>query len=209
MGFFITFEGIEGCGKTTQINHLTAYFKEKSLPIFVDPGARGNGDRRSDPPDPPLLGKQPHGAGYGVFPLCGRKSPAYLSGCSPRPHGGKDGSLRSVRRCDRCLPGLWKGIEPGMDRGNPRPLSKRSETEPDVSPRSSGGGRAPAGLEENGKSDREGRPLRERSPGVSPARPGRISRPGPERTKSDHGFGRDERRAVASPGNSNHLPKGY
>ena len=47
MGFFITFEGIEGCGKTTQINHLTAYFKEKSLPCLLtrEPGGTAIGDR--------------------------------------------------------------------------------------------------------------------------------------------------------------------
>ena len=47
MGFFITFEGIEGCGKTTQINHLTAYLKEKSLPFLLtrEPGGTAIGDR--------------------------------------------------------------------------------------------------------------------------------------------------------------------
>lgn len=47
MGFFITFEGIEGCGKTTQINHLTAHLKEKNLPFLLtrEPGGTAIGDR--------------------------------------------------------------------------------------------------------------------------------------------------------------------
>ena len=47
MGFFITFEGIEGCGKTTQINHLTAHLKEKDLPFLLtrEPGGTAIGDR--------------------------------------------------------------------------------------------------------------------------------------------------------------------
>jgi len=47
LGFFITFEGIEGCGKTTQINHLTAHLKEKNLPFLLtrEPGGTAIGDR--------------------------------------------------------------------------------------------------------------------------------------------------------------------
>ena len=47
MGFFITFEGIEGCGKTTQISHLTAYLKKKDLPFLLtrEPGGTAIGDR--------------------------------------------------------------------------------------------------------------------------------------------------------------------
>jgi dTMP kinase len=47
LGFFITFEGIEGCGKTTQISHLTAYLKEKNLPFLLtrEPGGTEIGDR--------------------------------------------------------------------------------------------------------------------------------------------------------------------
>lgn len=40
MGFFITFEGIEGCGKTTQINLLAAFLSESNLPFIItrEPG---------------------------------------------------------------------------------------------------------------------------------------------------------------------------
>ena len=47
MGFFITFEGIEGCGKTTQISHLTAHLKENHLSYLLtrEPGGTAIGDR--------------------------------------------------------------------------------------------------------------------------------------------------------------------
>ncbi len=37
---FITLEGIEGCGKTTQIKHLTTFFKDRGQPCIVtrEPG---------------------------------------------------------------------------------------------------------------------------------------------------------------------------
>ena len=40
MGFFITFEGIDGCGKTVQASQLMAKLKSLSLPVhcFRDPG---------------------------------------------------------------------------------------------------------------------------------------------------------------------------
>ena len=46
MALFITFEGIEGCGKTTQIGHLTSYLKEKNRPFLLtrEPGGTAIGD---------------------------------------------------------------------------------------------------------------------------------------------------------------------
>jgi dTMP kinase len=44
-GLFITFEGADGCGKTTQIELLDKYFKEKSKETLLtrEPGAKGLG----------------------------------------------------------------------------------------------------------------------------------------------------------------------
>ncbi len=47
MGLFITFEGIEGCGKTTQIGHLASYLNERNHPFLLtrEPGGTLIGDR--------------------------------------------------------------------------------------------------------------------------------------------------------------------
>ena len=46
-GLFITFEGIDGCGKTTQINMLKDYFEKLGKTVLVtrEPGAKGLGTK--------------------------------------------------------------------------------------------------------------------------------------------------------------------
>lgn len=46
-GLFITFEGADGCGKTTQIKLLTEYLKEKGYEVVLtrEPGSKGLGER--------------------------------------------------------------------------------------------------------------------------------------------------------------------
>lgn len=46
-GLFITFEGADGCGKTTQINLLAQHLKEKGLEVVItrEPGAKGLGEK--------------------------------------------------------------------------------------------------------------------------------------------------------------------
>jgi dTMP kinase len=46
-GFFLTFEGLDGSGKTTQIKRLTAWLAEQNLPHTVtrQPGGTATGDR--------------------------------------------------------------------------------------------------------------------------------------------------------------------
>lgn len=46
-GLFITFEGADGCGKTTQLMLLAKYLKSKGLEVVVtrEPGARGLGEK--------------------------------------------------------------------------------------------------------------------------------------------------------------------
>lgn len=45
-GLFITFEGIDGCGKTTQISKLRDYLESNSYTVFLtrEPGAKGLGE---------------------------------------------------------------------------------------------------------------------------------------------------------------------
>ena len=47
MSLFITFEGIEGCGKTTQITHLTSYLKKthRSFLLTREPGGTEVGEK--------------------------------------------------------------------------------------------------------------------------------------------------------------------
>lgn len=46
-GLFITFEGADGCGKTTQIKLLTEYLKEKGYDVVLtrEPGCKGLGEK--------------------------------------------------------------------------------------------------------------------------------------------------------------------
>ena len=47
MSLFITFEGADGCGKTTQIELLNKYLQEKGFKTLVtrEPGAKGLGEK--------------------------------------------------------------------------------------------------------------------------------------------------------------------
>lgn len=46
-GFFLTFEGQDGCGKTTQINLLIDYLKNKGYEVVLtrEPGCKGLGEK--------------------------------------------------------------------------------------------------------------------------------------------------------------------
>lgn len=46
-GLFITFEGIDGCGKSTQLNLLADYLKSKGFEVVItrEPGAIGLGEK--------------------------------------------------------------------------------------------------------------------------------------------------------------------
>ena len=49
-GLFITFEGADGCGKTTQLSLLKGYLADKGYEVLVtrEPGAKGLGERLRD-----------------------------------------------------------------------------------------------------------------------------------------------------------------
>lgn len=49
-GLFITFEGADGCGKTTQLNLLKEYLSDKGYDVLVtrEPGAKGLGEKLRD-----------------------------------------------------------------------------------------------------------------------------------------------------------------
>lgn len=49
-GLFVTFEGSEGCGKSTQIRHLSAWLRETARPCLStrEPGGTAAGDRIRD-----------------------------------------------------------------------------------------------------------------------------------------------------------------
>ena len=46
-GYFITFEGADGCGKTTQLELLANYLREKDKEVIItrEPGAKGLGEK--------------------------------------------------------------------------------------------------------------------------------------------------------------------
>ena len=46
-GYFITFEGADGCGKTTQLELLAQYLNEKNKEVIItrEPGAKGLGEK--------------------------------------------------------------------------------------------------------------------------------------------------------------------
>ncbi len=49
-GLFITFEGADGCGKSTQLNLLSDYLKNKGYDVIItrEPGAKGLGEKIRD-----------------------------------------------------------------------------------------------------------------------------------------------------------------
>lgn len=49
-GLFITFEGADGCGKTTQLNLLRNYLQNNNFDVLVtrEPGAKGLGEKLRD-----------------------------------------------------------------------------------------------------------------------------------------------------------------
>ena len=50
-GCFITFEGVEGCGKSTQMARLRAWMEEAGLAVLAtrEPGGTKGGDSRVAP----------------------------------------------------------------------------------------------------------------------------------------------------------------
>lgn len=49
-GLFITFEGVDGCGKTTQLKLIADYLSNKKIDVIItrEPGAKGLGEKLRD-----------------------------------------------------------------------------------------------------------------------------------------------------------------
>ena len=110
---FISLEGIEGCGKTTQLKHLSAYFADKGRPFVVtcEPGGTAIGKKiRSILLDPASKGLVP--AAELLLYMADRAQHIH-SLIRPRLAEGK------VVVCDRYFDAtvVYQGFARGLDTG--------------------------------------------------------------------------------------------
>jgi dTMP kinase len=106
-GLFITFEGLDGSGKTTQINRLAAWLKKRGLRRVMtrQPGGTATGDRIR------ALVLDSRSAGPGSDDRDGpdvcRPRPGHRRGDRTGSGRRKDRTLRPLYRLHRGLPGRW------------------------------------------------------------------------------------------------------
>ena len=112
-GWFITFEGVEGSGKTTQIRMAGEFLREKGFPVVMtqEPGGTPLGDRIREI----LLNR-------GGFDISG-EAEVFLFAAARAQHTDAvirpalekraGHPLRPLFRRHHCLPGLWQGTSTG------------------------------------------------------------------------------------------------
>ncbi len=110
---FISLEGIEGCGKTTQLKHLSSFLTEKGLPFVMtrEPGGTAIGEKiRSILLDPASKGLVP--AAELLLYMADRAQHIH-SVIKPRLAEGK------VVLCDRYFDAtvVYQGLARGLDTG--------------------------------------------------------------------------------------------
>lgn len=116
MGTFITFEGIEGSGKSTQIKRVAGYLAEKKVPVVVtqEPTGTGIGKKIGD-----ILFQREHGhmcAETEMFLFCAARAQHVRDVIMPALHQG------SVVLCDRfsdatfAYQGAGRGLDPHVIR---------------------------------------------------------------------------------------------
>jgi len=111
MGLFITFEGIEGCGKTTQLRMVGDYLASRSIPFIatVEPGGTSLGSRIREI----LLNKGPYAlcAKAELLLFCAARSQHIHDVIAPALSAGK------VVLCDRFSDAtvVYQGYGRGLD----------------------------------------------------------------------------------------------
>jgi len=112
MGRFITFEGIEGCGKTTQIRMAGEFLSAQGIPVIV-----------TEEPGGTILGAELRRIllNRSTFDLC-KEAELFLfladraqhvkETIRPALRDGEVGALRSLFRRHGRLSGLWEGDGP-------------------------------------------------------------------------------------------------
>ena len=117
-GRFITFEGVEGCGKSTQMARLLEWMEKAGLPVLAtrEPGGTKVGEGIRElllaPRDTKVLD-----AGDGTPALRGGAGAARKRGDPAGPGGGRPRSLRPVLRFHDGVPGVRAGAGRGDGAG--------------------------------------------------------------------------------------------
>lgn len=111
MGYFITFEGMDGSGKTTQVSQTAAYLRGRGYDVLLtrEPGGTGIGDRVRDL----LMSKDTTGLNDRAELLLFCASRAQLVHEVIRPHLARGGVVLCDRYIDSSI--AYQGYGHGLD----------------------------------------------------------------------------------------------